>query len=149
MADNSSIKSYWYKGWLRFTDNAGNLVSEIFPSPQNVTTVTTAASLTTKANMGTVVKCGVDGTFITLPVASTTTLAGGEFTIVNTGDLGACQIIIITVTGDSIIGAGISSSGLFSNTKATHVPGDMITVMATGSSSWYVGALSGVWASTT
>ena len=113
----------------------------------SVKTVTTAATLTV-GDVGRRVSCAVDGTFITLPVgASTAIIAGGSYTIYN--DAAASQVIVITATGGAIIGGGISTSNLFSNTAATAKKGDSLTVVNTGSTSWYVAGMTGTWASTT
>ena len=142
----SAVKSNFKKGYLDFTDNSGNVVFDIFSSNTKITTVTTATTLTQKGHMGTEVRVTASDTIITLPLASTTTLAGGEFTIRNMCDTGS--IVLITTTGENLFGAGISTSNLIGNTAATHVPGDYVTVAATGSSSWYIVGLSGTWAST-
>ena len=115
----------------------------------SVKTVTTAVTLAA-GDAGRRISCSVDGTFITLPVGgSTSILAGGNYTIYNAGAAGAAQLIVIAATGGAIIGAGVTTSNLLSNTKLTAKKGDSVQVVNTGSTSWYVAGLTGTWASTT
>jgi len=146
MADIVNVTAKLINGYIQYTDTNGNVVANIFPSNLTVKTVTTAVSLTA-ADMGKDIRVTVSGTVVTLPVASTTTLPGGTFTVRNMTNNGG-GVMLITVTGDSIIGSSISTSNLFMNTGATHVPGDSIVVSATGSSTWYAIGLTGTWAST-
>lgn len=179
MVDTSNVTSKWVDGVLTFTDLDGNTIMQIHPSSGgvkfanaggitvstgvlagltvssgltldgvNTRTVTTAYSLV-QADSGRVVNCAVTGTFVTLPLASTTSLAGTVFTLRNSGSTGAAQIILITTTTESIIGGSISTTNLISNTLATADTGDYVSVSPTGSSSWRVTAMVGTWASTT
>ena len=143
----SNIKGTFKTGYLEYQDLSGNVVADIFPSNAQIATITTATTLTMKGYMGKDIRVTASDVIVTLPVASTTTLAGGEFTVRNMCAPGG-TIVVITTTGDNIYGAGISTSNLVGNTGATHVYGDFITVAATGSSSWYIVGLSGTWAST-
>jgi hypothetical protein len=112
-------------------------------------TATTAITLGI-GDIGKIIYCAVDGTFITLPyLNSTTIIGGGSYTIKNTGTTGAVQVILITATGQAIIGADISTTNLISNTKVTADKGDYVSVVATASTTWYISGLVGTWASTT
>ena len=115
---------------------------------QTGSTATAATSLAVGTHGGKVVKCATDAVYFTLPAGS---LAGASYTIKNTAAAAAAQIILITATGESIVGAGITTSNLLSNTKLTAKTGDYVTVIATGSttSAWYVAGMVGTWASTT
>ena len=110
-------------------------------------TVTTAATLAA-ADSGRVAQCSVDGTIITLPIGSTTAIIGETYIIQNT-NTGTGQLIVKTATTNVIIGAGISTTEVISNTGATHVPYDYVTLTFTGSTSWRVAGMVGTWASTT
>ena len=111
-------------------------------------TVTGAATLTV-ADSGRIVNCAVDATIFTLPMASTTTLPGTTLTIRNNASTGGAQIVLITNTGETIVGGGISTTNLVANTKATADKGDYVIVQPTGSSGWRIVSLVGTWASTT
>jgi len=115
----------------------------------SVKTVTTATTLTA-GDVGRRIACSVDGTFITLPVgASTAIIAGGNYTIYNSAAAAGAQVIVITATGGAIVGAGVTTSNLLSNTKGTAQKGDSVSVVNTGSTTWYVMGMTGTWASTT
>ncbi len=111
-------------------------------------TVTTAATLAV-GDYGRIAKCSVDGTFITLMSAASTALAGASITVMNTAAAAGAQVIVITATGDSIKGAGISTSNLLSNTKATAKKGDYVSLVSGASTTWFVSGMVGIWASTT
>ena len=112
-------------------------------------TVTSAVTLTA-ADAGRRISCAVDGTFITLPVGgSTSILSGGNYTIYNAAAAGAAQIIVIAATGGAIVGAGVTTSNLLSNTKLTAKLGDSISLVNTGATTWYAVGMTGTWASTT
>ena len=115
---------------------------------QTGSTATAATTLAAGTHGGKIVKCATDGTFFTLPAAS---LPSASYTIKNTAAAAGAQIILITATGESIVGAGITTSNLLSNTKSTAKTGDYVTVIATGSttSAWYVAGMVGTWISTT
>ena len=177
-AESANLKGVWVDGALQIRDLSDNPILSINPSTGgvkfanaggvtistgilggitvssglaldgvNVRTVTTAYTLV-QADSGRVVNCAVDGTFVTLPMASTTTLLGAAYILRNSGSTGAAQVILITNTGETIVGGGISTTNLVSNTKATADTGDYVIVSPTGSSGWKVAGLVGTWAST-
>jgi hypothetical protein len=169
--DIANLRAWWTSGYLVIGDTAGNAVVTINPSTGGVlfgngsgitistggikvsneksNTITTTATLTATSS-GTVNYVTASDVIITLPGAG----SSGKpllYTIVN-ACTSAGQIVVLTCTGEKIIGCLGSSAGvdIMANTAATHVYGDRITILNTpASTSWATVGMIGTWVSTT
>ena len=101
-----------------------------------------------KGEAGAVITCSTDSVFITLPSAASTGFAGANYTIRNIATTGQ-NVIVITATGDSIIGGGITTSNVIRNVSTTHLAGDEIRLVSGASTTWWLMGMVGTWASTT
>ena len=122
----------------------------IAPTGQKTLTVTTATTLTA-SSAGCAVLVTASDTIVTLPGAAST---GKQlsYTICSTLTT-AGQVVIKTTTTETICGGGIAAAAgidILSNTAATHVDGDFVSLMnAAVSTSWSIMGMAGTWASTT
>ena len=117
----------------------------------NVEVITANRTLTTDDHMKTFL-VGTDALTITLP----TSVAGLQYTFVNSGADGNNIITISPASTDGIWGTitlaasvvdlgGTANKDLI-NTKATSIKGDSATIVGGGSNDWYVVASTGIWA---
>ena len=101
----------------------------------------------TKGEAGAIITCSTDSVFITLLSAASSALAGATYTIRNIATTGQ-NVIVITASGDSMIGCGISTSNVLKNVSTTHVANDQITLTSGASTTWWIAGLVGTWSST-
>jgi len=122
----------------------------IAPTGQKTLTVTTAATLSA-SSAGCAVLVTASDVIITLPGAAST---GKQLSYTIYSSLTtAGQVVVKTTTTETICGGGIAAAAgvdILSNTAATHVEGDYVSLMnAAVSTSWSIMGMAGTWASTT
>jgi len=121
-------------------------------SKRLVQTVTASRTLTVEESGG-VFLVGTDALTITLPA----TVAGVEYTFINSGADGNNIITISPNASDAIHGtitlaasvvelSGTDDKDLI-NTKASSTTGNTVTLIGDGTVGWYVKASTGIWAS--
>ena len=108
----------------------------------------TANATLVKGEAGAIITCSTDSVFITLLSAASSGFAGIPYTIRNIATTGQ-NVIVITATGDSIIGCDISTSNVLKNVSTSHVANDQITLVSGASTTWWLMGMVGTWASTT
>ena len=122
----------------------------IAPTGQKTLTVTTSATLTA-SSAGCAVLVTASDVIITLPGAASTGKQLSYNIISAMATAGQC--VVLTCTGETICGGGIAAAAgvnILSNTAATHVKGDYVSLMnAAVSTSWSIMGMAGTWASTT
>lgn len=94
---------------------------------------------------GKVIQCATDCVEIVLPG----TAAGATFTIVNTAADAGARIGVKADGADKIFAPDTATgdgSGM-SNSKSSHIQGDMIQLVGDGDSGWYVSQITGTWIS--
>ena len=122
----------------------------IAPTGQKTLTVTTSATLTA-SSAGCAVLVTASDVIITLPGAASTGKQLSYNIISAMATAGQC--VVLTCTGETICGGGIAAAAgvnILSNTAATHVKDDYVSLMNTAvSTSWSIMGMAGTWASTT
>lgn len=131
------------------TDVSGNNA----PRKESLVEVISADISLTAADSGKIFLVATDALTITLP----STVAGLEYTFINSGADGNNIITVSPAAADAIHGTIILASSVVElsgvddkdviNTKATANTGDMIKLVGDGSAGWYVLASTGIWAS--
>jgi hypothetical protein len=92
-----------------------------------------------------------DNAVITLPDI-TAGSKGCQFTVINTAAATGALVVVDPDNSDTIAGSCnatvmTAAAGKYAgNAKATHIKGDMITLVSDGTSAWYVTHCQGVWA---
>lgn len=145
------IDGYNRKG-LADPRNIGDVIADSVTAPKIVQVIDDDITLTA-ADTGKVFLIATDALTITLPA----TVAGLEFTFINTGADGNNIITISPAAADGIFGAitlaasvvtmaGTAGTNLI-NTKGTANKGDMVKLIGDGISGYAIVAAGGIWAS--
>ena len=147
--ENTRIRSAGEAGALVFRTASGDPVFTLSDGLQKVNLSSSAT--VTVAQSGMDILCTTDAMVYTLP-SCTTSVAGLTFNFVNAANsYGALSFQIQAPTTDGFVGGTISTAVAGSRltlVKATATPGDRVTIINTGSTTYCIQNMIGTWTNT-
>jgi hypothetical protein len=155
--ENTNVRSVGIAGALRFKDTLGQDLFVIGATTglpfgnyyANVVNITAAATLAASTNAGYITYCTTDAVVVTLPAVSVSTV-GLAFTVMNTASDGGSLLQIKSASAADWLNGGMGAAAttnlVLKNTKATQRKGDMIQLVCSGSTAWFVREVVGTWA---